>query len=65
MKVTLDMTIEEIVNADARAAAILEQEGMHCVSCASSSGETLQDAAEGHGVDPVLLMRKLNLHLNM
>lgn len=65
MKITLDMTVEEIVQADSRAADILAEEGMNCVSCASASGESLKDAAEGHGVDPVMLLRKLNFRLNM
>lgn len=65
MKITLDMTVEEIVRADSRAADILAEEGMNCVSCASASGESLKDAAEGHGVDPVMLLRKLNFRLNM
>lgn len=65
MKVTLDMTVEEIVKSDSRAADILAEEGMNCVSCASASGESLKDAAEGHGVDPVMLLRKLNFRLNM
>lgn len=65
MKVTLDMTVEEIVKADSRAADILAEEGMNCVSCVSASGESLKDAAEGHGVDPVMLLRKLNFRLNM
>ena len=65
MKLTLDMTIEEIVKADSRAADILADEGMNCVSCASAAGESLKEAAEGHGVEPVMLLRKLNFRLNM
>lgn len=63
--VTLDMTIEEIVNKFPKAADVLAQEGMECVTCVAASGETLSEAAEGHGIDPILLMRKLNLRLSM
>ena len=65
IQITLDMTIEEIVKTYPKAAQILAQSGMNCVSCAAASGETLEEAAESHGVDPVILVRKLNLHLNM
>ena len=65
IQITLDMTIEEIVKTYPKAAQILAQSGMNCVSCAPASGETLEEAAESHGVDPVILVRKLNLHLNM
>ena len=65
IQITLDMTIEEIVKTYPKAAQSLAQSGMNCVSCASASGETLEEAAESHGVDPVILVRKLNLQLNM
>ena len=48
---------------DSRAAEILMEAGMNCVGCAASAGETLEEAAAEHGIDPVLLVRKLNLRL--
>lgn len=65
MKITKEITIPELLAADERAAGILMQSGMHCVGCAAASGETLEEAALEHGLDPVLLVRKLNLYLNM
>lgn len=64
-KITQEMTIPEILEMDPRAAGILMQSGMHCVGCAQAAGETLEEAALEHGLDPVLLVRKLNLYLNM
>lgn len=64
-KITQEMTIPELLEADPRAAQILMQSGMHCVSCAQASGETIREAALEHGIDPILLVRKLNLYLNM
>lgn len=58
-----DMLISELLEKEERAAGILAQAGMHCIGCASSSGETIEDAAIEHGIDPVLLVRKLNLYL--
>ena len=42
---------------------ILMESGMNCVGCAASAGETLEEAAAEHGIDSVLLVRKLNLRL--
>lgn len=58
-----DMLISELIGKYEQAAAILAQAGMHCIGCASASGETIEEAALEHGIDPVLLVRKLNLYL--
>ncbi len=63
MKITKDTTIPELLEMDSRAAEILMEAGMNCVGCAASAGETLEEAAAEHGIDPVLLVRKLNLRL--
>ena len=34
--------------------------GMHCLGCPSSQGETLEEAAFVHGLDPELLVEKIN-----
>ena len=65
MVITKDMKIPELLALDERAAGILLKEGMHCVGCIAASNETIEQAAETHGIDPVLLVRKLNLYLNM
>lgn len=64
MIITKEMTIPELLKMDGRAAGILMQSGMNCVGCASSAGETIEEAALEHGIDPTLLIRKLNLYLN-
>lgn len=63
MKITKENTIPELLEMDSRAAQILMESGMNCVGCAASAGETLEEAAREHGIDPVLLVRKLNLRL--
>lgn len=65
MKITKDMTIPQLLALDERAEQILAQSGMHCIGCISAANETIEEAALGHGIDPVLLVRKLNLYLNM
>ena len=64
MYITKDTTITELLAMYERAASLLMESGMNCIGCASSDGETLEQAAVEHGIDPVLLARKLNLHLN-
>ena len=51
-KVTKDMTIGELLQVDNNIAAILMRAGMHCLGCPSSQRETLEQAAEVHGLDP-------------
>lgn len=63
MKITKEMTIPRLLELEPRAAQILMQSGMNCVGCASAAGETIEEAALEHGMDPVLLVRKLNLYL--
>lgn len=62
--ITKDTLITDLISEYEQAADILRQSGMNCVGCASSSGETIEEAALEHNVDVTLLIRKLNLHLN-
>ena len=54
------MTIGEILNINMNLAGVLMAGGMHCVGCPSSQGETLEEAAMVHGIDPELLLTRLN-----
>ncbi len=58
-----DMLIRELLEKYEKAAEILAASGMRCIGCASAEGETIEEAALEHGIDPVLLLRKLNLYL--
>ena len=59
-KITKDMTIGEILRINANMAGVLMAGGMHFVGCPSSQGETLEEAAMVHGIDPELLLARLN-----
>ncbi|HHX49265.1 MAG TPA: DUF1858 domain-containing protein [Clostridiales bacterium] len=41
-------------------AEVLYSYGMHCLGCALSRGETLEEAAAVHGVDPEELVDAIN-----
>lgn len=63
VRVTKDMTIGEIINIDINLAGVLMGGGMYCVGCPASQGESLEEAAAVHGIDPDLLLERLNAYL--
>jgi len=60
MKVTKDMTIGEVINQNPNAAGILMSMGMGCVFCPASQAETLEEAAQVHGIDVNEMLAALN-----
>jgi len=59
-EITKDMLIGEILDAHPALAPFFMEMGMHCLGCPASRGETLEQAAMVHGVDPDELAQKLN-----
>lgn len=59
-KVTKDMLMGEVLRVDPNMASILVREGMHCVGCPSHQFESLEEAAMVHGMDPDVLVARLN-----
>lgn len=64
VKVTKDMTIGQLLSVAPMVAPILMEVGMHCLGCPSAQAETLEEAAMVHGMDPELLVEKINASLN-
>ena len=58
--ITKDMTIGEILRADASKANILVGFGMGCVGCPSAQAETLEEASGVHGINLEALLEALN-----
>ena len=58
--ITKDMTIGEVIEADARKAEVLMSFGMGCVGCPSAQAETIEEAAMVHGINLNELMEALN-----
>ena len=56
--ITKDMKIGEVVNNDM--AEIFMDFGMFCVGCPSAQGESIEEAALGHGIDLDALLEALN-----
>lgn len=59
-KVTKDMVIGELLRMDPEMAGVLVAGGMHCVGCPSAQAETLEEAALVHGIDPEVLIARVN-----
>lgn len=55
-----EMTIAEVLKIKPQAAAILMSRGMHCLGCVIAQGETLEQAAEVHGIPVDELLEAIN-----
>ena len=62
-RITKDTTIGEALQIDAGIIPILMGIGMHRVGCPSSAGETLEEAAMVHGIDPDMLNEEIQNYL--
>ena len=58
--ITRKTLIGEIVNQYPETAEVLLGIGMHCLGCAIAHGETVEQAAEVHGIDLDALLAALN-----
>ena len=59
-KITEDMKVYEILDNYPKLEKILLQHGLYCSGCPGSNTETIHEAAQGHGVEPNKLLKKLN-----
>ena len=57
--ITKEMTIGEILRTNPDVAPVLMEAGMHCLGCPSAQGESLEEAAEVHGIDIDALMKAI------
>lgn len=57
---TKDMLISEVIQKKPRTLQVLMQSGMGCIGCPSSLMETVEQAAYVHGIDPDMLIERLN-----
>ena len=50
-RLTKDTTIGELLRMDPEIGNVLTEIGMHCLGCPSAQRETLEEAADVHGMD--------------
>lgn len=58
--ISKDMTIGEALEKSEKLAEVFMGFGMHCISCPVSQMETIEEAAQVHGIDLEFLLKKLN-----
>lgn len=58
--VSKDMIIADLIKVDTNIIYILMRAGMHCIGCPSAQGESLEEAALVHGLDPDMLVDQIN-----
>ena len=61
--VTRETLIGEIVNDYPEATDVLLSIGMHCLGCPASQGESLEEACMVHGMNPDVLVKRINDYL--
>ncbi|NLK28305.1 MAG: DUF1858 domain-containing protein [Clostridiales bacterium] len=61
--ITKDMTVAQAIAANQNIIPILMDIGMHCIGCPASQGETLEEAALVHGLDPDDFMDRIREEL--
>lgn len=59
-EITKDTIISEILMNAPETAPLFQAIGMHCLGCAMSSGESVEEACAVHGVDADEFVAKLN-----
>ena len=59
-ELTKNMSIAEALKLKPQIAPILMSKGMHCLGCVIAQGETIEQAAEVHGLSADELINELN-----
>ncbi|SFB16136.1 hybrid cluster protein-associated redox disulfide domain-containing protein [Acetitomaculum ruminis DSM 5522] len=62
-RVSKDMIIADLLQVDENMMGLLMEAGMHCIGCPSAQGESLEEAAFVHGINPDALINELNAFL--
>ena len=61
--ITKKTTIGEVLAMDMGTAKFFLEMGMHCLGCPASQGESIEEACMVHGLEPEVLIDKLNAFL--
>ena len=62
-QITKETQIGEMLQKDIGIASILMAAGMHCVGCPASQMESLEEACMVHGMNPAVLVKRINDYL--
>ncbi|MBM6991572.1 DUF1858 domain-containing protein [Mobilibacterium timonense] len=62
-KITKDMIISDVINANPELVRTFFENGMMCIGCPASQGESIEQASAVHGIDADQLVAALNAAL--
>lgn len=62
--ITKDMIIADVLALDPDTAEIFVANGMHCIGCPVSRGESIEEASAVHGLNADQLVKALNAFLD-
>lgn len=65
MKITVDTTVDKLLELYPKAAAFLQEQGILCFVCGEPAWGTLRELIEGKGLDPDALFAKLSDFLGL
>ncbi len=60
MKITKDMSIQEVVEKYPQSIQVFMMHGLGCVGCAIANFENIEQGAAAHGIDVDKLLEDLN-----
>lgn len=60
MKITRDMTVGDVLQANPKTADVFRSMGMQCLGCPSATGESIAGAARTHALSEDMVLAKLN-----
>ncbi|MCK8817244.1 DUF1858 domain-containing protein [Natroniella sulfidigena] len=60
MKIKKDEIISKVLQKHPETAEVFQEFGMHCLGCPTATGESIEQAAQVHGLDLEELMSALN-----
>ena len=64
MEITKQTIIGDMLKVDQGIALVLMQQGMHCVGCPASAGESLEEACAVHGLDADEVLKAVLEYVN-
>ena len=64
MTITKETTMGEMLRYDINLAYVLMEQGMNCVGCPSSVGESLEMACMVHGLDPEQVLARIQEYMD-
>ena len=59
-KITKNMNLRAVLSKYPRTSEVFAQLGLTCAVCGFSAIETIEQAAEAHGIDITMLLKELN-----